>query len=222
MSNSAAERVPGPTRARGSYWLGKGWDWFVEDVGVYLLVGFLAVLVLTLSQGLFYGPAIALTAAVGLRRVRDGKVDPAAEAPSWTVRLQEDLNATLSAFLPTFLSGLLILLFSAVGLVFLIVPGVVIFSMYLFTFHFILDQGQDFWQAMESSRRLVARDYFGFSVFTLLLVGINLLGILFFFIGSIFTIMISMLAVTAAYRDCQGTEPEPEPAQLPAAPIVIE
>ncbi len=217
MSETAIERTPGPTRVRSGYWLGKGWDWFVEDLGPYVLVGFLAVVVLGLSQGLLYGPAAALLAASGLRRVRH---TADREAASWSERVQQDLTASFRRFLPALLSGLLILVFTCIGLVFLIVPGIVIFTMYLFTFHFMLDEGQDFWEAMESSRRLVSRDYLGFSLFTVLLVVVNLLGLAFFVVGSFATIMVTSLAVAAAYRDCTGVAPEPEP--LTEAPIVIE
>ena len=55
---------------------------------------------------------------------------------------------------------------------------------------------------MESSRKLVSRDYFGFALFAALLLLLNLLGVLFFVVGSLATISISALAVTAAYRDC--------------------
>ncbi len=220
MNETAIERAPGPARVRSGYWLGKGWDWFTEDIGVYALVGFLAVVVLGLSNGLLYGPVAALLAATGLRRARRGREEPGTETSSWSERVQDDLNATFRSFLPALLSGLLILAFTLVGLVFLIVPGVVIFTMYLFTFHFILDEGQDFWEAMESSRRLVSRDYLGFSLFTLLILAVNVLGLLFFVVGSFATITITTLAVAAAYRDCIGVPPDPEP--LPEAPIVIE
>lgn len=219
MSETASQQAPGPTKTRGGFWLGKAWDWLVEDIGVYLLLGLLAAFALTISQGLLFGPVAALMAAAGLRRAH-GVSESEPEGENWSQRLQADFQSAFSCFFPSLVAGLLILLFSFLGLIFFLVPGLVIFSMYLFTFHFILDDGEDFWTAMESSRKLVARDYLGFSLFTLVLLGINCLGVLFLGIGIILTLMLTSLAVTVAYRDFTGGAPEPEP--LPAGPIVIE
>lgn len=207
MKNETTQTV-GPSRARTGEWMSKAWDWFLEDPWQQLLVGLLAVALLTFSQGLLYGPVVLGLAAVGLRKVRMERLEAA------------DFFQGFKFFLPAFLSGLLVICFSIAGLIFLIVPGLVVFSMYLFTFHFIFDQGQDFWEAMESSRKLVSRDYFGFAFFAVLLLFLNFLGLLFFVVGSLATISISALAVTAAYLDFTD-QSALEPAQE-AEPVLIE
>lgn len=205
-----AVEVRGPARARSAYWLGKGWDWFVQDPGGSLVVGLLAVALLTVTQSILLGPVMVGLAAVAVRRFRMGRFEIA------------DFFQGFRLFLPALLSGLLVLAFTIVGLVFLIVPGLVIFSMYLFTFHFIFDQNQDFWEAMESSRKVVARDYFGFTVFVVLIVLLNLLGIAFLYVGTILTVMVTGYAITAAYVDCTEGEVEVVLPAPPSAPVVIE
>ncbi len=205
--NEAVETM-GSGRTRIGEWTSKGWDWFVEDPWPYLVAGLLATALFSFTGGILFGPVLLGLAAMGIRKERLERTEAA------------DFFQGFNLFLPSFFSGLLIICFSLFGLIFLIVPGVVIFAMYLFTFHFIFDQGQDFWQAMESSRKLVARDYFGFTLFALLLVAINLLGAAFFGVGIVATFPIASLAITAAYLDCAGVEPPP--VQDDARPVVIE
>lgn len=201
------EPAGSPSRVRLSAWLNSGWDWFMEDPWSFLIVGLVAIALLAFTHGLLWGPVMLGLAAVGVRRIRMGRVEVA------------DFFQGFRYFLPAVLAGLLVLIFSVIGLAFLIVPGIVVFSMYLFTFHFIFDRGQDFWEAMESSRKLVARDYFGFALFALILLAINLLGLAFLVIGTVLTVPVTALATTAAYLDFID---RPEPPPPGSKPIRIE
>ncbi|MFQ5739055.1 MAG: hypothetical protein ACE5JX_08560 [Acidobacteriota bacterium] len=199
----------GPSSARSGHWLATGWDWFTENPGTCILIGLVAVVFLGVTNLLLWGPVLAGLALVGLRRARLERIE------------LSDFFDGFGFFLPSFLSGLLVLIFVLLGLVFLIVPGIVIFSMYLFTFHFIVDQNQDFWEAMESSRKLVSRDYFGFTLFAILILGINLLGLAFLGVGCILTVVVTSLATTVAYLECTGAMAEPGQAKA-SQPIRID
>lgn len=199
-----------PVRARPGEWLTQGWDWFVEDPAKHLLLGLIATALLVASQSLLLGPVMLGMAAVGISRVKQNQVDVA------------NFFEALPYFFPSALSGILILGFSLIGLVFLIVPGIVIFAMYLFSFHFILDQGQDFWEAMESSRKLVARDYLGFSLFGGAVVALNLLGFAFVILGMMVTIPVTSLAISAAYYYCMENEEAPSAPPVEARPVQID
>ena len=198
-----------PLRAQVGRWLTQGWDWFVEDPAKYLVLGLVGTALLIVTQSLLLGPVMLGMAAVGVRRARHSKVEIG------------DFFEALPYFLPSLLSGILILGFSLIGLAVLIVPGIVIFSMYLFSFHFILDQGQDFGGAMESSRKLVARDYLGFSLFGGAVVLMNLLGLAFLVLGMMVTLPVTSLAISAAYFHCLDTE-EASPPPSEATPVRID
>ena len=60
-----------------------------------------------------------------------------------------------------------------------------------FTFHFIVDRREGFWQAMEPIRRMVSQNYFGFAAFILVLALINLQGVLFMMVGLVVTLPVS-------------------------------
>ncbi|MGH9340465.1 MAG: hypothetical protein ACRD1R_12965 [Acidobacteriota bacterium] len=211
MSNTVeiADSV-GPFRVRIGYWMNTGWEWFLKDIGMHLLIGLIAAIFLHVGTIFLMGPVYAGMAVAGLRMARSQRTE-----------VQDFLDG-FRYFLAAFLSSLLIFVFVVVGLIFLIVPGLVITAMYLFTFHFIVDRHQDFWQAMESSRKVVSRDYFGFTLFVVLLGIINALGLAFFWVGILLTLPVSYLATTAAYLDVLGTEPALLSDSPPPPPVHIE
>ncbi|HSR70531.1 MAG TPA: hypothetical protein VLU25_21555 [Acidobacteriota bacterium] len=211
-----------PRKAEIGDWMGRAWDWLADDFLNFLLVGFFAALLLGVSSGLLAGPVLNGLALTSLSKGRKESVQ-------------------LSRFFDGFrfpdivwalVASLVIFLLVMVGLVFLIVPGMVIGAMYSLTFHYIVDEKRDFWDAMEASRRFIAQDYFGWTAFAALLAGINLIGLSVAGIGTIFTLPYSALAVTAAYLSQEGEAlppppPSPSSGQQPppppdSSPIVID
>lgn len=186
-----------PVKVQIGAWINRGWDCLVRDLGVSLLIGLVAALLLG-ALAILIGPIAAGLAMTGIRKARQGKAD-----------IQDFFSGFASFFLPALFGSILIALFSIIGLIFLIVPGLVILSMYMFTFHFMVDRGDDFWQAMEASRKLVSKDYFGFVAFGLLLGGINVLGLMLLGVGVIITLPVTAYALTAAYLDSAAVSAPP-------------
>jgi len=87
-----------------------------------------------------------------------------------------------------------------------LIPGLVVWAMYQFTYLFIVDKQMDFWPAMQASHELVKRDYFGFTIFLLALLLINLGGVLLCVVGLLVTLPLMQAAITVAYRDLVGFE----------------
>lgn len=198
--------VQQPLKVRIGQWINRGWDCFVSDPGVNLLIGLVAAALLAVVPFLI-GPISAGFALAGAKKCESGKV-----------RIEDFFAGFSRHFLPSLLSSVLIFLFAAVGLVFLIIPGIVILTMYMFTFHYMVYRQEDFWQAMESSRKLVSRDYFGFVAFGIVLACVNLLGVMLMGVGVVASLPITYFALTAAYFDCAGV---PAPGASPAAPVTI-
>jgi uncharacterized membrane protein len=65
----------------------------------------------------------------------------------------------------------------------------------------------DFWPAMQASHEIVKRDYFGFTMFVVLLALVNLLGALCCVVGLLVSVPVSWAAVTVAYKEIVGFEP---------------
>src|SRR5438876_2734090 len=95
-----------------------------------------------------------------------------------------DLFKGFNFFVPTLVASLLIGLFVFGGTLLCIIPGLVIAAMYKFTYLFIVDKRMDFWPAMQASHAVAKNDYFGFTMFLLLTVLVNLLGFICCIIGA--------------------------------------
>ncbi len=105
------------------------------------------------------------------------------------------------AFLPLMLASLVVTLFTTLGLLLLILPGIYLAVAYAFVYLLIIDHKLEFWCAMEVSRRVVTAQWW--RMFGLVLLGalIAALGVIGLIIGIFITIPITIGAITYAYED---------------------
>lgn len=92
----------------------------------------------------------------------------------------------------------------AIGFILLIIPGIYLVVSYFFALMFVVDQGLDFWPAMETSRQSVQTRWFKIFTLFLLLVLLNLGGLLLLGVGLLVTAPLSHCIITAAYADIFG------------------
>lgn len=191
-------------------WITEGWNLFLRDIGTFAVVGIASTVVLSVLP-FIWGPVFAAASYAALRLIERGRVTP------------QDYLEGYRFFLPALLAGFLITIFSLLGLILLIIPGIVIFATHLLTFCFMSEKGLNFWEAMRASRRVASTDYFGFFMFTVVLGLLNLLGAMFLYVGLIFTLPVSACAVAVAFREAAGLPTSPAPEMLAStAPVVIE
>ncbi|NJL46726.1 MAG: hypothetical protein HC929_03515 [Leptolyngbyaceae cyanobacterium SM2_5_2] len=107
-------------------------------------------------------------------------------------------------FLPLFLTSLVSGLLIALGLVFLIVPGIYLAVSYMFAQLFVIDKNMNFWSAMETSRRLITKKWFAFFGLGILLFLLVLAGVLILGIGALVTVPLATCVLAAAYEDIVG------------------
>jgi len=119
-----------------------------------------------------------------------------------------DLFKGFNFFIPTLVASLVIGVFVFAGTLLCIIPGLVVAAMYKFTYLFIIDKRMDFWPAMQASHAVTRNDYFGFTMFLLLNALINLLGALCCIVGLLVTIPITFAAITIAYQELVGFDPQ--------------
>lgn len=96
----------------------------------------------------------------------------------------------------------------AVGFVLLIVPGIIVALMFMFTTFIVIDRGLGPIEAMKESRRITYGHKWSLLGFTLMLVLINLLGVIALVVGLLVSIPVSSLAVAHAYRVLSGRTPQ--------------
>ena len=184
-------------------WLGMGWAVFKEDIGNFILITLIAGALASVANFVVVGPLLAGMFIAVKRRMLYGQTD------------LMDLFAGFNLFIDAFLIGILTTLFAFVGLLLCLFPGFIVTAFYLFACLFLVDRKLGFWDAMESSRRLVVRDLLGYLLFVLLLMLFNLLGLILLGVGLLVTIPVSVAAIAVAYQEQVGFMAAPMPAPGP-------
>ncbi len=185
-------------------WINEGWDFVMAHFAEFLILSLLYSIIIILASStilikfLFAGPLKVGIFFIIFNRMR-GK--------SFNIG---DIVTGFNYFIPAVLADILITVFAAFGYFFLIIPGIIISAVYMFTFPLILEKKMDFWQAMETSRKVVSKNLFELSVFMLVLHVFLLIGVILLFVGVLVAVPIVFAAIAAAYRDIFGLEEEVE------------
>ncbi len=127
---------------------------------------------------------------------------------SWKTLLQYAIIAILS--------GILV----AIGLILLIVPGIIVYTMIALAPFFLLERGMKAIDAMKESRKVTEGHRMNLFLFVLLLAGLNILGALALWIGLLITIPVSLLAFVYVFKQIEkGVALAPQaPVATPATP----
>ncbi|NEQ95275.1 MAG: hypothetical protein F6K30_00825 [Cyanothece sp. SIO2G6] len=86
------------------------------------------------------------------------------------------------------------------GFVFFLIPGLILGALYQLSLPLVLDRGLSFWQAMETSRKIVMSNFFNFLILYLAIAIVNFIGLLLLGVGLLFTIPWSVGMQIAAYE----------------------
>jgi uncharacterized membrane protein len=87
------------------------------------------------------------------------------------------------------------------GILALVIPGIYLAVAFMFGIPFALFSGLDFWASLELSRRLITMNWWKFFGFVIVLVGLNILGLVFFFVGLLVTIPVSYFAIYSVFEE---------------------
>ncbi len=181
-------------------WISEGYSFFKENFKELFPLFIIAELILIAASSvvagnfILQGPIACSVFYAIFMRMRGGKVEI------------NYLGEGFKVFVPSLIANLLMTLFTAVGLVLCIIPGIIISAFYIFTLPLIIDKKLDFWEAMETSRKAVSTDIFGFIIFLFLLFCLQIVGVLLCVIGLLFTIPIAICSMAIAYREIFGIE----------------
>jgi uncharacterized membrane protein len=186
--------APVGVKAQTGRWISAGWQMVTADLGNFALVALIFVVVNSFASIVTQGPLQTGFHLFCMRRMYNRRTDIG------------DIFKGFDFFLPAFVAALLIGIFVGFGIILCIIPGLILASMYKFTYLFILDKKMDFWPAMEASHAVVKNDYFGFTMFLIVMGLINLLGLLCCVVGLLVTIPLSVAAITVAYQEIVGFE----------------
>ncbi len=188
-------RPPVVIKAKGGQWISQGWEVVKTDIGLFMGLTLLYLIVGSAGSVLTQGPMQVGFHLACMKKLVRGRMEIG------------DLFQGFNYFVAAFVAALIIALFATLGFLLCIIPGLVVSAVYMFTYLFVADKRLEFWPAMEASHAVVKNDYVGFTLFLLGLGLLNFVGILCCIVGLLVTIPISMMAITIAYRELVGFEP---------------
>ena len=187
--------------------LGRAWEIFKNNAGVFVgavLVTALIILVgssiaqlihqylASLVSAILVGPFMLGLAKMSLAGARGQQVQFAT--------LFEGFNNAVHAIL----ANVLMTIFFTVGFMCLIIPGVLIYTLYITTFLFMADGQRDFWGAMESSRRLSQANFMQWLLVAIIAFVLYVAGMALCGVGVLVTAPIALLFVALAYETQRG------------------
>jgi uncharacterized membrane protein len=175
-------------------WIAAGWDLVKSDLVPFILMALVFLVVNSCIPLVLQGPMMAGFHIACIRKLMSGRAEVG------------DLFKAFNRFGATLLAFLIITVFTTLASLLCLIPGLIVWAIYQFTFLFIVDKKMDFWPAMQASHALVKKDYLGFTLFSLALLLINVAGALLCLIGLLLTVPLYYAALTAAYRDQIGFE----------------
>jgi uncharacterized membrane protein len=189
----------------GKY-LGEGWEIFKKNIGGF--IGFTAIIFLVSALAAILPekarPLGNIASAVLAGPLNAGMFIVAFKLIKQRSTTFSDFflgfNNFLQFFIANLLMGILVILASFV----FVLPGIYLGVAYSFTTALIVDRKFDFWEAMETSRKVITKRWFSFFGFVLVLALINIVGFLLLGVGVLVTAPLTMCAIAAAYQDILG------------------
>jgi uncharacterized membrane protein len=180
----------------------QGWEMFKEHIGEFVGFTLLIFAVSAVSSkfaffGSFIFSAVAAPLYAGFGIV-------AFKLISGKPFQFADFFNGFNYLLPLFLAGLAGGLLVGFGMVLLLIPGIYLAIGYMFSTFLIIDYRMEFWQAMETSRQIITKNWFAFFGLGFALFALNFLGALAFGVGLLVSIPVSACAVAIAYKEIIG------------------
>ena len=180
--------------------IGQSWNIFSKNIG--LLVGAIVLMYIIIILGnwltfglagiVLQGPLMLGFVALVMGLIRGQAVE---------------FNVFFSGFqrfLPAFMANLLISIFTAIGVMLCVIPGLFVSLIYMLTFFYMFDKQLDFWPAMEASRQKIMSSLGPWILLWLILVVLNIVGMLVCFIGLLVTGPMSLIILGLAYAQVEG------------------
>jgi len=181
-------------------WINESWDFVMTNFTELLIISLIYVILVIVASStvvikfILSGPLSVGIFYVIFNKMRGGEINIG------------DISKGFNFFVAAVLADILITVFVSIGFFFLIIPGIVISALYMFAFPLILEKNMDFWEAMETSRKVVTKNIFELSVFMLVLYIFMIIGVLLLFVGFLVALPIVFTAIALAYRDIFGLE----------------
>lgn len=185
----------------GEY-INKGFDLFKKDPGLF--IGFTLVY-LVLSAVISRIPVVGLAGFAIAGPFLAGYFIVAHKINKNETRTFADFFKGFDSFLPLFLVGFVGGIITLLCMLLLVLPGIYIAVCYSFGSMFVVFYKYEFWDALETSRLVIGKNWWSFFGFFIVITLINLLGLLCLGVGILVTVPATFCALYAAFEDIAGS-----------------
>lgn len=184
-------------------WINQGWEFYKEEFFNIFLLCLIANIIIWAVSAFTYGFGgiiirgpiyCGIYIALFQKMTTGEKVDISM------------LTEGFRQFIPIFIASLIISIFVAFGMILCIIPGLIIASMYMFTYPLIVQKHLNFWDAMEESRNLIFKDLITFTIFHTIILLIALSGIIGCFVGIFFSLPLYFCIIAVVYKELYGLQ----------------
>lgn len=210
MSGFSSDPLPQDYTVKIGNYFGRGWAIFKEYAWAFVVFTLVSVAIAVLTSLLPFP----------LGRNEDGQgglvnaiISPILAAGYYIVGFQIARNRPKSfgdffrgfnKFLQLLLVNIVGSILIAIGLILLIIPGLYLAIAYIFSVSFVVEKNLGFWQALETSRKVITKKWFSFFLLALALLALNIGGAILLGVGLLVTIPLSTCIIVAAYEDIIG------------------
>lgn len=185
----------------GDY-LNRGWELFMQDIGPYIGYAVVAIMssvilgfipVLGTIANLFVQPALLAGFYLYTNKVAVGEN-----------RIFKDFFGGFDHIMQLFLNSLVVGILVVIGMIFLIIPGIYLAVSYSLSVQLILFEGMEFWPAMETSRKIVGKNWGNFFLLGLVAMLIMMAGFILLGVGIFAAAPLIYCIFYAVYEDLIG------------------
>ncbi|AWF83048.1 hypothetical protein BTJ40_20730 [Microbulbifer sp. A4B17] len=115
-----------------------------------------------------------------------------------------EVFAHFDKIVPLGIATILLYLLVGIGMVLLVIPGIYLAIAYLLTMPLVADRNLGPWEALETSRKAITKNWFAFLGFFIVTMLIVIAGGLALLIGLIWALPLCIIAIGVAYRKVFG------------------
>jgi len=171
------------------------WELFVKDIVPLIVGGLIASILGVVTLGILAGPLYGGLVKMIIRRVREKR--PAEIG---------DVFSAMDQFGTLFITSLVLTILIILGLFLCIIPGILLATIWLYVFIFIVDKKMGMGEAMSASKDLVSRVGLGMHLVMILVFGVisGLLSLT--YIGGIVVYPFILVVVSVMYFLFNGEE----------------
>jgi len=180
--------------------LGRAWDRLMFDLWPNIGISALLWLALGVADAFYVGviltgPMLGGICFYYLKQIRGQQA-----------RIEDAFAGFTLSFVQLMVAGLVTHLLTAVGLALCILPGIYLAVAWCFALPLVIDKQLGFWEAMETSRQAVYKQWWSVFLLMFLCTLINVGGGLLCCVGFFFTLPLTGLAMMYAYEDVFGNQ----------------